>query len=140
VVDASVWSLAMRRPRLQNGEDVALAVRELDELIREGRAVMLGPIRQELLSGHRLPERFERLRLALAVFPDEPLLREDYELAARNFNTCRAHGVQGSPADFLICAIAYRLQLPIFTTDLDFTGYARHLPVTLHSVRGELRQ
>jgi hypothetical protein len=32
----------------------------------------------------------------------------------------------------LICAMAHRLGLPIFTTDPDFSGYAKHLPIRLH--------
>ena len=32
----------------------------------------------------------------------------------------------------LICALAYRYGVPIFTTDPDFSGYAKHLPIQLH--------
>jgi hypothetical protein len=32
----------------------------------------------------------------------------------------------------LICAMAYRYDVPIFTTDPDFLGYAKHLPIRLH--------
>ena len=41
-------------------------------------------------------------------------------------------GVQGSNTDFLICAAAERRGLPIFTTDADFTRFARLLPIELH--------
>jgi len=47
LVDTSVWSLALRRKARR---DHAM-VDELAELIREGRVMMMGPIRQELLSG-----------------------------------------------------------------------------------------
>jgi len=33
----------------------------------------------------------------------------------------------------LLCAIAYRHSLAIFTTDRDFERYAQHLPVRLHT-------
>ena len=37
--------------------------------------------------------------------------------------------------DFLICAVAWRGQMPIFTTDGDFAQYARALPIALHKPR-----
>lgn len=128
LVDTSVWSLALRhRTRLQDP-----AVQELRSLIDEGRVAMIGAIRQELLSGIRTPESFQRLRDHLRPFPDERLEEADFERAAEHFNTCRAHGVQGSNTDFLICAVAERRNLPILTTDADFTRFADVLPVTLH--------
>jgi hypothetical protein len=105
--------------------------RKLTELIREGRAVLIGPVRQEVLSGIREGAVYERLRDSLKAFPDEVLTREDYEQAAKVNNTCRAAGVSGSPLDFLICAVALRRGMEIFTTDADFTNYARCLPVRL---------
>ena len=128
LVDTSVWSLALRRQsRLQDP-----AVQELRSLVDEGRVAMIGPIRQELLSGIRTPESVERLRDHLRPFADEKLEEADYELAATHFNTCRAKGVQGSNTDFLICAVAERRKMPILTTDADFRRFADVLPVTLH--------
>jgi predicted nucleic acid-binding protein len=57
---------------------------------------------------------------------------EDFEEAARANNTCRAAGVAGTLVDMLLCAVAARLDAPVFTTDADFTRYARHLPLRLH--------
>ena len=130
LVDTSVWSLALRR-RSGAGSDHPYVV-ELAELIRDGRVAMLGPIRQELLSGIRVAADFERLRGHLRDFPDTPVFAADYERAAEHFNSCRAKGVQGSNTDFLICAIAERHRLPIFTTDDDFRSFARVLPIQLH--------
>jgi predicted nucleic acid-binding protein len=128
LVDTSVWSLALRRPvRVRHP-----AVDELRALVDEGRVAMIGPIRQELLSGIRDPATFERLRRELAAFPDEPLETGDFERAAEHFNACRAQGVQGSNTDFLICASAERRQLAILTTDADFSRYAGILPIVLH--------
>lgn len=128
LVDTSVWSLALRhRARLQEP-----AVQELRSLIDEGRVAMIGPIRQELLSGIRTPESFKQLRDHLRPYPDERLETADFERAAEHFNTCRTRGVQGSNTDFLICAVAERRNLPILTTDADFTGFAAVLPIKLH--------
>lgn len=93
---------------------------------------MIGPVRQELLSGLRTEEAFVRLRDHLRAFADEPLTTADYERAAEYFNTCRAAGVQGSNTDFLICAAAERRQLAILTTDRDFDRFAALLPIALH--------
>jgi predicted nucleic acid-binding protein len=127
VVDTSVWSLAFRRKApVQSGE-----VELLKDLIQDGRVVLLGVVRQELLSGIRHAEQFERLRERLRAFPDPPVEREDHETAATYFNACMAAGVQGSTIDFLICAFAARRGYQIFTTDPDFLHFARHIPVAL---------
>lgn len=128
LVDTSVWSLALRR----RTSSANAAVDELRSLIEEGRVAMIGVIRQELLSGVRTLATFERLRDHLRPFSDEQLETADFERAAEHFNTCRAHGVQGSNTDFLICAVAERRTLPILTTDIDFTRFAELLPITLH--------
>jgi len=130
LVDASVWSLAFRRRAPAHP-----AVDELRRLISHGRAAIVGPIRQEVLSGIRETAAFERLRDHLRAFLDEPLTEADYERAAECFNTCRARGLQGSNTDFLLCAIAERHGLPIFTTDDDFARYARVLPIVIHEPR-----
>ena len=131
LVDTSVWSLALRRHRPSDAPEVS----ELAELIREGRTEMLGPVRQELLSGVPDQRQYETLRTYLRAFPDIELEAEDYERAATFFNRCRARGVQGSNTDFLICAAATRRKLGILTTDDDFGRFAKLLPVELHRPR-----
>ena len=132
LVDTSVWSLALRRAKRVDDT----APRELAELIREGRVVMMGPVRQELLSGIKVKAQFELLREHLQSFPDLQLETLDYEEAAAAFNRCRERGIQGSNTDFLICAAALRRDLSIYTTDGDFKHYARVLKVELHEPRG----
>jgi predicted nucleic acid-binding protein len=132
LVDTSIWSLALRRHTEHNAESVELAA-----LVTEGRAKLIGPIRQEILSGVRSKQQFERLRDYLRSFPDAVIGTEDYERAAELFNTCRTQGVQGNQIDFLICAIALREDLDIYTTDKDFTRYAQHIPLRLYVPRGK---
>ena len=98
--------------------------------------MLVGPVRQEVLSGIRDERVFGRLRQALRAFPDEPLTAEDYEHAASCGNVCRRKGVAGSAVDSLLCAIALRRRVAIFTTDGDFALYAKHLPIQLHRPRG----
>jgi predicted nucleic acid-binding protein len=129
LVDTAVWSLALRRRKPSANP----AVEELRSLIDEGRVAMIGVIRQELLSGIRTPETFDRLRDNLRAFSDEQLETADFERAAEHFNTCRANGIQGSNTDFLICAVAERRNLPILTTDADFTRFAQVLPIALRA-------
>jgi predicted nucleic acid-binding protein len=132
LVDTSVWSLALRR----RGRSDAPAVTQLRRLIDQASVAMIGPIRQELLSGIRAIESFESLREHLRPYRDEPLQTADFERAAEHFNTCRTRGIQGSNTDFLICAVAERLDLPILTTDADFTRFASVLPIALYSGAG----
>lgn len=129
LVDTSVWSLALRR----SDHNIAAPARELHNLISDGRAQMIGPIRQEILSGIRDEAQFAQLATHLTAFPDVPITTEDYVTAARFFNLCRQKGIQGSNADFLICAVAAHHRLAIFTTDQDFTRYAIHLSISLHA-------
>ncbi|HOF04895.1 MAG TPA: PIN domain-containing protein [Syntrophales bacterium] len=131
LVDTSIWSLALRRSAKLSEKDRSL-VQELNELISEVRVAIIGPVRQELLSGISIKTQFEALKEMLAAFDDMPLRREDYERAAEFYNTCRKAGIQGSQIDFLICAVAAGRELPIFTTDNDFLLYAKHLPISLH--------
>ncbi|WP_449420457.1 PIN domain-containing protein [Phormidium nigroviride] len=128
LVDSSVWSLALRR---NTTNDAIAIVNILRDLIADGRVVLLGAIRQEVLSGVRYKEQFTRLQEYLRAFPDLELTTEDYELAAEFFNTCRTKGVQGSNTDFLLCAVAHRCGYSIFTTDKDFENFRAHIPVIL---------
>lgn len=71
LVDTSVWSLVLRR---RVPDDSALE-RELTALIQEGRVMMIGAIRQELLSGVRGEVQFRKLRDRLRAFKDICLTR-----------------------------------------------------------------
>jgi len=131
LVDTSIWSLALRRSGTLSEKDKSL-VSELNELISEVRVAIIGPIRQELLSGISIQTQFDALKERLATFDDIPLTRDDYERAAEFYNTCRKSGIQGSQIDFLICAVAAGREIPIFTTDNDFLLYAKYLTISLH--------
>lgn len=135
LVDTPVWSVALRRQAKHLSPKQRQVKQELEELIREGRAQFIGPVRQELLSGLRAEAQHERLRAFLRAFPDARLTEEDYEEAAAANNRCRARGVTGSPTDLLICAVAARSGWQIFTTDRDFSRYAKCLPIRLYSPR-----
>jgi predicted nucleic acid-binding protein len=139
VVDTSAWSLAFRRTRGSSQSD-ALVVAELTELIQEGRVLLMGPIRQELLSGISDYGQFKNLRDRLRAFSDLDIRGPDYEHAAEISNVCRREGVQGSHIDFLICSVAEANGASILTMDKDFKRYAKHIPVTLHEPRKQSRR
>ncbi len=92
---------------------------------------MIGPIRQELLSGIRDKAQFERLRELLRPFIDEPLTTEHFERAAEMSNQCIAAGIATTAVDMLICAAAILAGAKVFTGDLDFVAYAKVLPIQL---------
>jgi predicted nucleic acid-binding protein len=131
IVDTSVWSLALRRSK--DGENEY--VEELEELIKEVRAQLIGPVRQELLNGIKSEKQYKVLKKHLRAFKDLAIETEDYELAAEYFNTARKNGIQGSNTDFLLCAIATRHRMPIYTTDNDFINFQSVLPIELHKIR-----
>lgn len=135
LVDTSIWSLALRRrPHYATGRDDQ-KINELAELIDETRVVIIGPIRQEILSGISVQSQFELLKKKLRAFDDFPIMTGDYELAAEIFNSCREKGIQGSHIDFLICAVARKNGMAIFTNDQDFENYSIVSNVDLHKPR-----
>jgi len=128
IVDTSIWSLALRRSSKQQPGPT----NELRALIEDYRVQMIGPVRQEILSGIRDTRQFKKLEEKLRSFPDHPLSTKDYVQAASFYNLCRSKGVQGSNTDFLICSVAISNGFAIFTADKDFRLFARHLPIQLH--------
>ena len=135
LVDTSVWSLALRRAPLNLSPTERAVVGELAELINEGRARIIGLVRQELLSGIRNPGQFAKLQEVLRSFPDEPVTTSDYEAAAAAGNQCRSRGLAVSVSDMLICAVAQARGWAIFSTDPDYRRYASCLSIKLHPTR-----
>jgi predicted nucleic acid-binding protein len=133
LVDTAVWSLALRRRSRAANEPTTPILRSL---VEDGRVAMIGPIRQELLSGIREQAHFDRLRSQLDAFTDIAITPEDYVEATSFFNRCRTSGIQGSNTDFLICAIATRNDFPILTTDQDFRYFVKVLPIVLFEAAG----
>ena len=135
LVDTSIWSLALRRNSDLNKNEV----KELRELINEFRVIIIGPIRQELLSGVSDEKIYQKLKEKLNSFEDIQINTEHYELAAELFNTCRKNGIQGSHIDFLICSVSILNNYSIYTTDNDFKNYKKHIDINLHNIRDNLK-
>lgn len=125
LIDTPVWSLALRRRAVSLSGADQLLTQQLYEVIEQRRAVLLGPVRQEILSGIREESQFRRIRDYLRAFPDFGLDSLDYEEAARISNDCRRTGIATSAIDMLICAVCFRNDWQVFTTDRDFERYHR---------------
>ncbi len=136
IVDTPVWSLALRRKETKLNNSEIQIVNELIELIKESRVVLIGPIRQEILSGIVSKVQFNKLKQKLNAFEDFFIKQNDYETASEFFNVCRKKEVQASHIDFLICAVSNINDFSIFTTDIDFENFSKHLDIQLHKVRG----
>jgi predicted nucleic acid-binding protein len=134
LVDTPIWSLALRRKRRGLTASDQVLIRALADLVGYGRAQLIGPVRQEVLSGIREQGQFVRLREVLRLYEETTLVVDDFEEAARMNNECKRRGITGSPVDFLLCAVAEHHQWQIFTTDHDFDHYRRILGLTLFSI------
>ncbi|MBU4305483.1 MAG: PIN domain-containing protein [Candidatus Omnitrophica bacterium] len=126
LTDTCIWSQVLRH----KNPNTELSSK-LNDLIQDGRIVMIGPIRQELLSGISNPKQFHKLKKTLSSFEDTALTTEHFEKAAEFCNICRINGIQGSTIDFLICAVSCIENFIIFTTDSDFKNYRKYLPIKL---------
>ena len=135
LVDTSVWSLALRKKTPTENE--IKIINELKELIHELRVVIIGPIRQELLSGISNEIKFQTLKEKMRSFEDIHISSEEYENAAKIYNDCRKKGIQGSQIDYLICSVARSNNLSIFTTDKDFENYSKIIKIKIHQIRDE---
>jgi len=131
IVDTSVWSLILRKKskRLTQRENNVKSI--FQEYLEDSRVQLIGPIRQELLSGLSEINTYKKLREHLIAFDDLEIMTEDYETAANFYNICMKEGVQGSHIDFLICAIGNNHNLPIFTLDKDFLNYSEYIDINL---------
>ena len=88
LIDTSIWSLALRR----KSPDIFIG-NQVRQLVLEGRGMIIGPIRQELLSGISNNSQFALLRTRLQAFEDIDLKTVHYVNAAEICNACRMKGV-----------------------------------------------
>ena len=132
LVDTSVWSLMLGRDPASLNQIESGIVRELKDVVNDGRAQIIGPIREELLSGIKAEQQFDALQQKLGVFDDHVLTTRDYENAARAATLCTRAGVAATSVDVLICAVALDRQWPVFTVDEDFSRFQKVLKFQLY--------
>jgi predicted nucleic acid-binding protein len=129
LVDTTIWSKYFRR---KNHDQNIETVNEVTKLIKKQKIIVIGPVRQELLSGISNKNTFNTLRIKMRAFADFKIKPADYELAAEYYNNCMGNGIQGSQVDLLICAISVRNKFEIYTEDGDFKLYKKYLPIKLY--------
>ncbi len=132
IVDTPIWSYALR----SKSKEYQTEIDALASLIRDQRVLIIGPIRQEILSGYSDLRKYRIIKEKLSYFANTPILDSDYELAAEFSNQCRKKGIQGSHIDFLICAVANRVDTPVFTNDKDFEHYQNIISIKLFKIEG----
>lgn len=123
LVDTSVWI-----DFLDGREE---SVRVLNLLIRSGRVVVCGQIRQEVLQGSRDDKAFAKLEAQMALWDAEVEEPADFIEAARVFARLRWNGITIPPTDCLVAAVALRRKLLLYANDSDFDnipGLRRYTP------------
>ena len=126
LVDTCVWSKVLRS---ENADDELSTL--LKDLIKDNRAVITGPILQEILSGIRNKNDFDDLKDKFSAFEDLKISKEVYIKAAEYFNLCKAKGLNGGHIDFLLCAVAEHHKCYFLTIDSDFREFKKCLPIKL---------
>jgi predicted nucleic acid-binding protein len=126
--DTSALSHFFRRPL----NAASIVAETVERLIEANELALFGIVRQEILSGIKLPTHFASIDLTTRALPLFFADNEDHTTAAKFFNACRSKGIQGSPIDFLICAMAVRRKFLIYTTDPDFEMYETIIPIELY--------
>ena len=129
IPDTPIWSLVLRRDK-PNREVQNLFVR----FIEEGRVILPGVVKQELLSGVKNHAQFDALAEKLNYFPVILATDADHILAAKFLNKCQKSGIQGSHFDFLILALAINNSASVLTSDKDFQHYQKHIQFELQMI------
>ena len=126
MVDASVWSLALRRGPIS----AAPQVRALRSAV-EGEEIVVttGLVLQELLQGFAGPRARKDIIERFAALPLLGPDRQDHIDAAELRNSCHRAGVQVGTIDALLAQLCIRFDLTLLTTDNDFVHAAAHCPL-----------
>jgi predicted nucleic acid-binding protein len=130
IIDTTIWSKAYRRKKMSNADQAV--VHELYKILESEEEVLIGAVRQELLSGIANQDISHDLAIKLNGFNNYEAQVADHDLAAEYFTICSQNGIQGSQIDFLICAIAHRYNFQIYTEDKDFNYYKKYFPISLY--------
>lgn len=121
VADTSVWSLALRADARSGRREV----RRLTSALHDGEVVVPGVVLQEVAQGLVDGPGKEHFLDRARALPLLTATRDDHLVAAEVFRTCRRGGVQLGSVDALLAAQCIRRELPMLTTDRDFTRAAR---------------
>lgn len=133
IIDTSVWSLALRRPKKR--EEPRTAETMIRRIVFAGESIVLpGIVLQELLSGIRSETEFERLRSFLQPFRVNCATEEHHVEAAIIFNRCRKSGIATTAPDALIAATTRIENGKLLSADRDFVHLSRVVDLELELV------
>jgi predicted nucleic acid-binding protein len=122
VLDTSILSLAFRR-RKSDSEPPEVA--GLRGLIADDEPMAIpGIVLQELLSGVRNQEQFQKLQRLMTSFRVFLAAETHHVHAAQIINACRHKGIACSTVDALIAAMTLDCDGRLFTSDADFRQIA----------------
>ena len=93
IIDTTIWSKAYRRKKTADQDQNI--VNELLDILDSQKEVLIGPVRQELLSGISDKNTFSDLKIKLNGYNNYEIQIHDYDLAAEYFNICMSNGIQG---------------------------------------------
>ncbi len=131
LVDTNIWSTFFRRNK---PEDCNLRA-NLEILMRENRILIIGPIRQEILTGIKDHGKYLLLKEYLRAYEDQPITTETYEQAAQIANECAKRGIAISSIDATIVACVVLGGYEIYTYDQDFLRYKNVAEFTQYQER-----
>jgi predicted nucleic acid-binding protein len=129
IVDTSVWSLFLRREKLDYNNQLVQLLR--NHLLNNDCIHLIGSILQELLDGVKSQKQFNTLVEYFEPFPLIELDRHDYIYAAELRNVCRAGGIKACIIDFQIASACINRKIPLLTADKDFKYIADFCELSL---------
>ena len=129
VVDTSVWSLFLRRKKIDDENPFVQKLRY--HLENQDCIFLIGMILQEILDGIDSHEHFNNLVKYFQPFPLINENRKDFIEAARLKSLCRRKGIQAGSIDFLIASICTQRHIPLLTADKDFLNISKHCSLIL---------
>jgi len=113
LVDTSVWLDVFA------GVEPVLSL--LTPLMRQGRVVVCGMVRQEVIQSSRDEAMLRKMERDISLWSYEPETPDDFAEAARTYARLRWKGVTVPAADCLIAEVAKRCGYRVFATDPHFS-------------------
>jgi len=113
IIDTSVWVQAFRVPG-------SGAQEEVEKLVRDGDAIMVGVVYAELLRGARDKEEFRVLAERLGALPFLQGNRGTWQRVGELLFDLRRHGMAIPLADALIAALALEGEHALYSLDDHF--------------------
>lgn len=129
LLDTSVLSHVFRRSK---GVSPSEVVSRFTSLVEQGLPLVIpGVAFQEILSGVRDQQQFDRLHETLVGFPRILADERDHLEAARLMNLLRRRGITASSFDALIAAMTILRDGVLYTLDRDFESFSEFASLRL---------